>query len=556
VSRFPWRIALLYTALTLLLAYPLSLDPAGRVLATAADTDLFMWTLAWDTHAFTHQPLSIFDANIYYPQANTLAYSENLIGGALIAAPVLWMTGNPVLAMNVVALLSCVLCGVGAWLLARRIGVGPAGAAIAGVVFAFSPPRFLRLGQLHLTAIQWMPFALAFFHSYLDRGRRRDLRLAALFFTLQALSSGHGAVFLALALAGLIVYRVALGEPIATLRRLRDLGATGLLLLAPAVLVVLPYLAVQREMGLRRSLRDSAEWALPAVSFLASPARVHQRVLSLATDRDINAEAYAYLFPGYLPLVLAIAAIVLRDHHATRGPRPWRDSWRRDGRTFYGLLTLAGVWIATGPPVGLWPAVYWIPGLNFIRVPSRFSLLAMLGLAMLAGFGFDRLATRLSSHRRMVAGTLVCALLVLEFAVIPLDTAPYRVEIPAIDRWLDRQPKPFVVAEVPMPTSHEGGEERRQTVYMLHATAHWQKTVHGYSGLRPPLHAELFRYLRVFPDEETIGRLKTLGVDYVVVHADLYPAGAWPEVEERLEQFAGVLRLEHIEGSGRVYALQ
>ena len=67
--------------------------------------------------------------------------------------------------------------------------------------------------QLHLTMIQWVPFTLAFLHSYLDTGRRRDLRLAALFFSLQALSSGHGAVFAALAGAALIVYRVVLGEP-------------------------------------------------------------------------------------------------------------------------------------------------------------------------------------------------------------------------------------------------------------------------------------------------------------------------------------------------------
>ena len=66
-------------------------------------------------HAFVHQPLAIFDANIYYPFRHTLAYSENLIGSALIAAPVLWLTGNPVLALNMVALLSCVLCGVGAY---------------------------------------------------------------------------------------------------------------------------------------------------------------------------------------------------------------------------------------------------------------------------------------------------------------------------------------------------------------------------------------------------------------------------------------------------------
>ena len=180
-----WRVAFLYSVLTIALAYPMSRDPAGTVLSNSPDTNLFMWTLAWDTHAFTHQPLAIFDANIYYPERDTLAYSENLIGSAFFAAPVLWVTGNMVLAMNLVALLSCVLCGLGAWLLARRAGVGPAGAVVAGLVFAFSPPRFLRLDQLHLTTIQRVPFGLACLHAYLDEGRARDLRLFAACFTLR-----------------------------------------------------------------------------------------------------------------------------------------------------------------------------------------------------------------------------------------------------------------------------------------------------------------------------------------------------------------------------------
>ena len=61
------------------------------------DAHLYMWTLGWDAYAFLHQPLHIFDANIYHPYANTLAYSENLIGSAFFAAPIIWLTGNIVL---------------------------------------------------------------------------------------------------------------------------------------------------------------------------------------------------------------------------------------------------------------------------------------------------------------------------------------------------------------------------------------------------------------------------------------------------------------------------
>ena len=113
---------------------------------------------------------------------------------------------------------------------------------------------------------------------------------------------------------------------------------------------------------------------------------------------------------------------------------------------------------------------------------------------MLAGFGFDRLAAGLTVASPPRGRRLACALLVAEFADVPLGTtSPYRVQAPAADVWLDRQPKPFSVVEVPVPTAGEGGEERRQTAFMLHSMAHWQKTVHGYSGLRPPLHYELFR---------------------------------------------------------------
>src|SRR5439155_14868377 len=123
-----WPAAALYVLLTLLLTYPLSLKPDRTVLAHYPDDELLMWVLAWDAHAFVHQPLSMFDANIFYPQRLTLAYSENLIGSAVFAAPVLWWTGNPVLALNVVALLACVLCGLGAYILGCRIGLSMPGA--------------------------------------------------------------------------------------------------------------------------------------------------------------------------------------------------------------------------------------------------------------------------------------------------------------------------------------------------------------------------------------------------------------------------------------------
>jgi hypothetical protein len=639
-------IAFLFLALTVVLTYPLSLHPADTAISRVPDTDLFMWTLAWDTHALFSNPLSVFDANIYHPERRTLAFSENLIGDVIFAAPVLWLTGNPVLAMNVVALASCVLCGLGGFVLARKAGAGREGAFLAGMVFAFTPPRFLRIGQLHLTSVHWMPFALAYLLSYLEDGRARNLRLAAGFFTLQALSSGHGAVFTSIAMLGLALYKGLLGEALAAAKRMRDLGLAGALLLLPTVLAILPYLAVQREMGLRRTLED---WAVPAKTFLASPTHVHSFLLSSFSADWVNQTAIAWLFPGYLPLLLSAAALAPAfarrrntdfqqadrgsgTHRSWRrlaivlellavlvaamavtlaviGPFRWRvgdtvilsvrqpervwlaaglllavrimlrsrapfepwprllrglETWRRwsaairgDVKWYFALLTLLGLWLSIGPPLGLWPAVYWWPGFSFIRVPSRFTLMAVLGLAVLAGIGFERLASKAGASLRRGLAIGAGVVLLAEFSLAPLNTTPLRVEIPAIDRWLDGRPKPFVIAEVPLPSFGAGGAwERRQTEFMLHSTAHWQKTVHGYSGLRPPRHEELYWQLRLFPDPQSITSLVNLGVQYIVVHTDLYPPGEWPLVEARLAQFSDRLQLEHQDGAGRVYRLR
>jgi hypothetical protein len=126
----------------------------------------------------------------------------------------------------------------------------------------------------------------------------------------------------------------------------------------------------------------------------------------------------------------------------------------------------------------------------------------------------------------------------------------------ASDRWLARLGEPAIIAEVPLPDSRDlNRRERRQTLYMLHSTAHWHKTVHGYSGIRPPQHDALYRALLRFPDESSLDQLEALGVTHVVVHADLYAADEWRDVHARLVNFAARLRFVHQDGEGRVYSL-
>ena len=53
------------------------------------------------------------------------------------------------------------LAFAGAYLLARELGIGPAGAAVAGAAFAFAPFRLEQDGHLHVISSGGIPLALA-----------------------------------------------------------------------------------------------------------------------------------------------------------------------------------------------------------------------------------------------------------------------------------------------------------------------------------------------------------------------------------------------------------
>lgn len=533
-----------FAALSLLLFLPLSLDPASRTLGWGPDERLLLWTLAWDVHALVQQPLRLFDANIFFPERHTLAYSENLLGSALLGAPVLLASGNIVLTFNLVVLAAYALSGAGAVFLARRLGLGRGAAALAGVIYAFAPPHFFRYAQLHLATVQWIPFALGFLHAYARGRRRRDLLAAGACGALQALSSGHGGLFLAAAAGPFAVFLWLRGALPSPARLARDLGAPGAALACLCAALVLPYYQVRREVGLKRQLDGLEAVSADAASFLASPTPAHAFLLSLAPAAErAAAGARSYLFPGWLTLALAAAALA----------RP-----RRLGAhvACYAFVAALAVWLALGPRFGLYALLHRaLPGFDFVRVPTRFGILWLLGLAVLAAAGFERLSAGLGPRARALAAAACLAVLLAEYAAVPLEAPPYSVAVPEVDRWLAG--RGGAVVELPVADPADGWRaSQRHSEAMLHSTAHWLPLVNGYSGWQPPRHDRLFRELARFPDAASLASLEALGVRWVVVHRAAYRKGEWRRAERGFAAFADRLALEYQAAGDRVYSLR
>src|SRR5438552_2411100 len=84
------------TIVTIIATWPLFPQLGGYVL-DKGDPLYSVWAMAWQDHAIVTDPAHFYDANNMYPFRGTLTFDELSFAEALMAAPVYWLTGNPLL---------------------------------------------------------------------------------------------------------------------------------------------------------------------------------------------------------------------------------------------------------------------------------------------------------------------------------------------------------------------------------------------------------------------------------------------------------------------------
>jgi hypothetical protein len=270
----------------------------------------------------------------------------------------------------------------------------------------------------------------------------------------------------------------------------------------------------------------------------------------------------------------AIAFVVLLGLRLCFAPKspfayaPWLRRWvarmknALDNRMgieigFYLFLTLVSLWAALGPRFGLYAWLYRLmPGFDFVRVPSRLTLLSLLGLAVLAGLGTESIMGAFRGGLRRVGAVVIPGMLFIELAAFPLDARPYPITIPALEQWLAQYPAHVPIVELPVPDPRDAIQSARlHSLYMLYSTVHWHPLVNGYSGFTPPRHDELFRKLVNFPDGASLEALDKMGVRLAAVHKGLYSAKEWMLLDQKIAVWESQLRLVYEGEDGLVFEL-
>ncbi len=216
-----------FVALALAHTWPLVTAPATLSRTDSADGLLNQWILGWVAHALVTDPRAFFDANIFFPEPRTLAFSEHLAVPALFSAPVFWAGGSAVLAYNVTLWAGLALSGWTMALVVHRWTGDWYAALLAGSLAAFNTETLTRMAHIQAMHLEFLPLAMLALDDVLRRGTGRDaLRLGA-FAALQMLCSGYLLVMTGIAIGAGVVVRG--GEWLGTQWRTRlpALGGAG-----------------------------------------------------------------------------------------------------------------------------------------------------------------------------------------------------------------------------------------------------------------------------------------------------------------------------------------
>lgn len=526
-----WTLAgLAALALAVLMNWQTLRYPQHTLPQDTWDPTLQAWMVAWSGHILLTNPAQLWQTNAFYPETWTFAFSDTLLG----YAPAGMLGQGPeaaVLRYNILFLFAHALATLGAYALARQLGSGKTGAAVAGVGFAYAPWLLAQAGHLHVLSNGGIPLALAMLarghgwslrHGYRPERRRSGWAFFGWVVAAWQISLGFGIGLVFAYVLGLISVVVLLGwlvrrvlrrprQPVGFRLVLADLFG-GAVFAATGLLMAIPYFKVaELHPNARRTAEDLALYSPPPSGFVAAPQESLLWGDLHAGVRDgLPWPAEMTLLPGFALYALAAAGLFF-------------SIWTVRQRLLL-LVALLGTGVLAmgtrffGGTYTYLPLFEHLPGWDGLRTPGRLMLWATLLLAVLAAGSVGAFAERarvISAAERVPPrpGPVLRLLTLLPLLFVlaeGLNRTPHPVVPP--------QPAAMRVVNGPilvLPSSQQNDQH-----VMLWSTSRFQDIVNGGSGFTPRRLAEVREATQNFPDPASITYLREFGVRTVIVLRD------------------------------------
>jgi hypothetical protein len=525
-----WLTPAICVFLAIVHTWPLATAPGTLSRNDNGDAQLNEWIMAWVAHQLPRAPTRLFDANIFYPSRDTLAFSEPLIVPALMGAPLQWLGASPVLVFNIVLIAGFALTGwatsalIESWTGSRSAGL------LAGSMFAFNTHTLTRLAHIQGIHTWGLPLALLAADRIITRTLLRDTAWLAIWMSAMAYTSGYLLVFASVMIAVVVIARVGdwARRPV---RVLAAFGLAAALACIASLPVYLPYHRVARDQGMVRSLANVAEYSATLKGYLAASGRIHFYTWSGGFFRD----PVDSFFPGIIVIAFTVLALwqAFRSGETVEAQPTSRRVLMLSAIAAAGLILSLG----TRTPVYGW-LFHVFPPMQGLRAAARFGNLFLLGMACLAGIGLAGLLRRLPPRRAAIVAATVVALANVESLRAPFEYTRFE-GIPGIYSLVADEPGRVVLAETPFFPPQAVFENAG---YVLASTAHWRPLMNGYSGYVPGPYRQYAASFWFFPEDFAIQEMRKAGVTHIMVH----PQRFYQDAAKVMEKVAASPYLERL----------
>jgi hypothetical protein len=531
VLNHEWTLAALGSVvLAAVMTWPTLRQPTKTIPQDIWDPTLQAWQMAWAGHALKTSPSSLWDANAFYPERYSYAFSDTLLG----YAPFGLIGNGPVAAIlryNIVFVLIFALAFFGCYALVRQLGAGRTAAAVGAAAFTYAPWRLGQAGHLHVLSVGGIVLAMAMLarghgyslrHGYRPEHTRWGWVIAGWLVAAWQLTIGFGVgLVFAYVLAGMIVvsaiiYLVkrrwfwAVRRPFGLKLLLANLFG-GLAFAATGALMAYPYLQVLKlHPYARRSEELLTYFSPPLKGFFIAPPESRMWGEAYATARESLPWAPEMaVLPGFFLYALALAGLFV-------------STWRVRHRVMLALGVVVTVLLAMGTNgpdhgrLGYLLLYRTLPGFDGIRTPGRLVLWTTLLLAILAagavgGFvtrAIDLYAERGEGRGRAGFWLRIAALIPLVLVLVEGLGNKEPATVP---------PSPIAMHTIQGPAVVLPTGELEDMNVMLWTTDGFPKVANGGSGFQPKQQGEIRAAMQTFPDPASVDLLRGLNFKTVVV---------------------------------------
>lgn len=536
---------------------------------TGGDAMFNAWTLSRNHNCILRQNCPDYaDGNIFYPNEDSMLYSESQLSAGLLTLPLHFINENPNFAYNIWLIVSSFFTGWFMYLLAKRLSGGnELFSILAGLAFQFSPYMQVSLAHLQNLSIFYLPMIVLLMLKYLDRPRKKMLILLFLVLLLQFYASWYQMTF------ALITIGSLLGGLAITKKYKLKLLLPVFITVCVAVFFTLPlakqYSSFSKKTsasyGVSEQLMYSsslADYFIPYSNTLAG--RAYHELRPGSKVNSFNPDSVSYhsftLYASAL-IILVLSAMSYRKKSKIKlGDLP---------KTVFSFWVIAfsGFMISLGPLLKLKrdytyvytagkgfdlefiiPLPYLLfsflaPNFSFIRAVGRSTVIMLFALCAI--FALLPKFTNLIKNRAIKHS--IVALIVIGFAVEIMPINPFylsgnphfnNLDIPKAYTYIrdsDEVDKIFVLAtDVNYPGEQKPkspGPPQAVFEQILWSGYHNKRIFNGYSGYFPKGYdARVEDFTDFKPDD--VQKMKEIGLRYILL--DKTMASSTPDIKNTL----------------------